>query len=222
MSEFLISNDYTNSDNLALLGENHGGVLIGSAVNKRPDLFKCSAVNSGLFDVLNCIKMTPPRRIINQNDDDISHDYNENDRSNSDDSSNSFSSAHSIEINVASTKSDSSKKKGIDCSWKQEYIGENSSTISINNISPLQLVSNEVKDYNYPSILLTGSINDYPICFNHSLLYISQLQQIIGVKNNQLNPLLLLSSEKIDGDIKKDNNIQADIFAFIISQIVKE
>jgi protease II len=221
VSEFLIANHYTSSDGLALLGENHGGVLIGSAVNKRPDLFKCSAVNSGLFDVLNCIKMTLPRRIINQNDDVSYDDYKENERSNSDESNYSFASTHSMEIDVTTTEK-SSKKNEIDCSWKQEYFGENSSNVSITNISPLQLISNEVKDCNYPAILLTGSIKDYPVCFNHSLLYISQLQQLVGVKNTQSNPLLLLSSDKLDGDINKGNEIQADIFSFIITQIVKE
>ena len=45
-AEWLISNGYTNPDKLAIRGASNGGLLVGSALTKRPDLFR--AVFAGL------------------------------------------------------------------------------------------------------------------------------------------------------------------------------
>ena len=45
-AEWLVDNDYTNPDKLAIRGASNGGLLVGSALTKRPDLFR--AVFAGL------------------------------------------------------------------------------------------------------------------------------------------------------------------------------
>ena len=45
-AEWLVDNDYTNPDKLAIRGASNGGLLVGSAMTKRPDLFR--AVFAGL------------------------------------------------------------------------------------------------------------------------------------------------------------------------------
>jgi prolyl oligopeptidase len=39
-AEFLIDNDYTNSDHLAIRGGSNGGLLVASAMTQRPDLYR--------------------------------------------------------------------------------------------------------------------------------------------------------------------------------------
>ncbi len=39
-AEWLIANGYTNPDRLAIRGASNGGLLVGSALTKRPDLFR--------------------------------------------------------------------------------------------------------------------------------------------------------------------------------------
>ena len=48
-AEWLIDNGYTNSDRLAIRGVSNGGLLVGSALTKRPDLYR--AVFCGLPDL---------------------------------------------------------------------------------------------------------------------------------------------------------------------------
>ena len=45
-AEWLVDNDYTNPDKLAIRGASNGGLLVGSVLTKRPDLFR--AVFAGL------------------------------------------------------------------------------------------------------------------------------------------------------------------------------
>ncbi|GAB4285590.1 MAG: oligopeptidase B [Oscillatoriaceae cyanobacterium] len=54
-AEHLISNHWTSSDRLAIFGESAGGMLIGAALNMRPDLFKIAVAKTPFVDVLTSI-----------------------------------------------------------------------------------------------------------------------------------------------------------------------
>jgi len=52
-SEYLIKENYTNSDRLAIQGASAGGLLMGAVTNMRPDLFKCVVAGVPFVDVIN-------------------------------------------------------------------------------------------------------------------------------------------------------------------------
>jgi len=52
-TEYLTANKYTSKDKLAIIGGSAGGLLIGSVVNMRPDLFRVAVAASPFVDVLN-------------------------------------------------------------------------------------------------------------------------------------------------------------------------
>lgn len=52
-AEFLIKEGYTSQDKLAIYGRSAGGLLIGSVVNMRPDLFKAALTQVPYVDVIN-------------------------------------------------------------------------------------------------------------------------------------------------------------------------
>jgi len=56
--EYLIEQDITPSDGLAIHGESNGGLLIGAVVNQRPDLFAAAMPGVGVLDMLRFDRFT--------------------------------------------------------------------------------------------------------------------------------------------------------------------
>lgn len=64
--EWLINQNYTDKEHLAILGGSNGGTLVGACVNQRPDLFAAAIAMVGLYDKLRYHKFSVGKAFVRE------------------------------------------------------------------------------------------------------------------------------------------------------------
>ena len=65
-AEYLIMEKYTSTNKLAISGSSYGGLVVGVAITKRPELFKVAVSKMGAFDMIKFNQYTVGRYHINE------------------------------------------------------------------------------------------------------------------------------------------------------------
>jgi len=157
-AEYLIENKYTSRTYLAANGGSNGGLLVGTVINQRPDLFGVAIPQVGVMDMLRFQKFT------------------------------------------------------IGWNWIAEYGSAEATADDFKNLYAYSPLHN-IKNQDYPSVMITTADHDDRVVPAHSFKYAAQLQATYtGTK-----PMLIrIETDSGHGasNLKKSLEGLADIYSF--------
>ena len=202
-AEFLIHNEFTNKNKLALLAEGHGALLAMSAVNRCPWLFAACGCVSGIFDVLRYHHFRASGCGTDGLDDSL-------------DSWSSYSTVGSASAAVQRGSNDILISKiwysEFGCSDESQYERER-----LRQYSPLHGVVKDLIEV-YPAMLLYCSEDDTAPPPQHSLKMIAELRAA-AFDSQPKAPQLLLAETRKWRCGRRELRRHATLFAFLCAFI---